>query len=110
MKRKKILNHFADYYSAIFVDEAQDIGEEPKYVLKALDKLGLKYTLYGLIQKQDVKGLGQFRAIIDEIAEVNYIPDCHRYAQMHLDFIQFILASVSERQIALILRITLKRV
>lgn len=98
MKRKKILNHFADYCAAIFVDEAQDIGEEAKYVLKALDKVGVEIYLYG-DPKQDVKGLGQFRAIIDEIAEVNYIPDCHRCPQMHLD-LSNLLASVSERQIA----------
>ena len=96
--RKKLINHFADYCAVIFVDEAQDINEDVRLILEALDKSGVDIILYG-DPKQDVKGLGQFRKIIEDTAEVNYISECHRCPQSHLNLSNS-LASAEERQIA----------
>ncbi len=82
--RKKILACFSDYCAAIFVDEAQDIGQDAKLVLEALEQSGVEIILYG-DPKQDVKGLGKFQEIIENTPSVNYIPECHRCPQIHLD-------------------------
>lgn len=96
--REKILRRFSDYCGAIFVDEAQDIGEDVRHILESLDKVGVEVVLYG-DPKQDVKGLGQFRSIIDNTSDVNYIPDCHRCPQLHLN-LSNTLAPENEQQIA----------
>lgn len=96
--RKEILKRFSNYCAAIFVDEAQDINEDVKNILESLDAIDINIILYG-DPKQDVKGLEQFRAIINETNEVNYIPDCYRCPQIHLN-LSNILAPDSEKQIA----------
>ena len=97
--RQKLLRYFSDYCAAIFVDEAQDINEEIKIILEALDRAGNTIILYG-DPKQDVKGLGCFRQIIDDnMAAVNYIPYCFRCPQKHLD-LSNMLAPELEKQIA----------
>ena len=52
--RKKLLNHFAEYCAAIFVDEAQDINKDIKHILEALNQAGINVFLYG-DPKQDVR-------------------------------------------------------
>lgn len=96
--RQKLISHFAGYCAVIFVDEAQDISEDVRLILEALDKFGVDIILYG-DPKQDVKGLGQFRKIIDGTTEVNYISECHRCPQSHLELSNS-LASAEEQQIA----------
>ncbi len=64
--RKKLLARFSDYCAAIFVDEAQDISQDVKIILEALEQFGVQIILYG-DPKQDVKGLGMFREIIENI-------------------------------------------
>ena len=61
--RKKLLARFSDYCTAIFVDEAQDIDQDVKLILEALEQAGVQIILYG-DPKQDVKGLGEFRKIL----------------------------------------------
>ena len=94
--RKKILARFSDYCAAIFVDEAQDIGQDVKLILEALEQSGVQIFLYG-DPKQDVKGLGEFRKIIESTPNVNYIPECHRCPHKHLN-LSNILASEAEKQ------------
>lgn len=96
--RRIILNRFSNYCEAIYVDEAQDISEDVRLILESFDKVGVKIILYG-DPKQDVKGTGQFKEIIDMTPDVNFISVCHRCPQKHLD-ISNTLASVSEQQIA----------
>lgn len=96
--RQKILERFSSCCEAIYVDEAQDISEDVRFILESLDKAGITITLYG-DPKQDIKGAGNFRAIIDSAVDVNYISICHRCPQMHLD-ISNTLAVESEQQIA----------
>ena len=81
--RKKLLARFSNYCAAIFVDEAQDIGQDVKIILEALEQSGVDIILYG-DPKQDVKGLGKFREIIDNSPSVNYISECHRCPEKHL--------------------------
>jgi len=94
--RKKLLSRFSDYCAAIFVDEAQDIGADVKLILEALEQSGVEIILYG-DPKQDVKGLGKFQEIIENTSNVNYISECHRCPQKHLN-ISNTLASVTEQQ------------
>ena len=94
--RKQILHRFSDYCRAIFVDEAQDIDKDMRFVLESLEREGVEIILYG-DPKQDVKGYGQFRKIIDETEDVNYISECHRCPQRHL-LLSNILASKEEKQ------------
>ena len=96
--RKKILSRFAAYCDCIYVDEAQDIGEDVKLILEALDHEGIKIILYG-DPKQDVRGLGYYRKIIDATLDVKYISDCYRCPQKHLD-LSNTLASEPEQQTA----------
>ena len=96
--RKKILSRFKNYCAAIYVDEAQDISEDVRLILESLDNEGVDIVLFG-DPKQDVKGLGQFRQIIEANSGVNYISICHRCPQKHLD-ISNTLASVFEQQVA----------
>lgn len=96
--RARILKRFSDYCAAIYVDEAQDIGEDVRHILEALDAAGVKMVLCG-DPKQDVRGLGQFREIIKKTDGVNYIVECHRCPQKHLNLSNR-LASETERQIA----------
>ncbi len=96
--RKKILERFSEYCAVIFVDEAQDINKDMKNILCALEKAGIAIILYG-DPKQDVKGLNQFKALIDETGDITYIPDCYRCPQIHLN-ISNTLACDSEKQTA----------
>ena len=94
--RKKLMARFSEYCAAIFVDEAQDISQDIKLVLEALEKSGVEIILYG-DPKQDVKGLGKFREIIENTLSVNYISECHRCPQKHLN-LSNLLASEAEKQ------------
>ena len=96
--RKKLLNYFAAYCAAIFVDEAQDISEDIKHILEALNQTGIDIVLYG-DPKQDVKGLGCFKEIIANTSEVHYISDCYRCPQIHLD-LSNTLAADTQQQVA----------
>lgn len=96
--RRKILSFFSTYCAAIFVDEAQDINEDIKHIIESLDAAGIRIVLYG-DPKQDVKGTGCFRGIIDNIDSVSYISTCHRCPQRHLN-LSNTLASEQEKQIA----------
>lgn len=96
--RKRVLSHFNSYCAAIYVDEAQDISEDIHIILSALEDSGAEIILYG-DPKQDVKGYGRFRQIIDNASDVHYIPDCHRCPQVHLD-VSNTLASDNEKQVA----------
>ena len=94
----KLLNHFARYCAAIFVDEAQDISKDIKHILEALNHAGIDIVLYG-DPKQDVKGLGCFKEIIDNSTDVRYIPDCFRCPQIHLN-LSNTLAADTQQQVA----------
>lgn len=96
--REKILTRFKNYCAAIFVDEAQDISEDISIILNCLDKIGIEIILYG-DPKQDVKGFGSFRQMINSTNDVIYISDCHRCPQKHLD-LSNTLAPDPEKQIA----------
>lgn len=94
--RNKILERFSRYCAAIYVDEAQDIDDNVRLILEAFDNQGIPVFLYG-DPKQDVKGLGQFRMIIDHTADTEYIENCHRCPQKHLN-LSNTLAPKSEQQ------------
>lgn len=96
--REEILKRFFSYCSVIFVDEAQDICEDVRIILESLDKVGVRIVLYG-DPKQDVKGSGQFREIIEANTNVDYISDCYRCPQKHLN-ISNTITSKAEWQIA----------
>lgn len=96
--RKRVLSRFASYCSAIYLDEAQDINADITKVVCAFDNAGIDIVLYG-DPKQDVKGFGCFQGLIDGTQDVEYIPDCYRCPQIHLDFSNK-LASHSEKQVA----------
>lgn len=96
--RARILKRFSDYCVAIYVDEAQDISEDVRHILEALDAAGVEMILCG-DPKQDIKGLGQFREIIKKTDDVNYIAECHRCPQKHLNLSNR-LAPEAERQVA----------
>jgi len=94
--RRKVLSQFSTYCNAIYVDEAQDIDENMRHVIEALDKTGVAVFLYG-DPKQDVRGFGQYGELIRQNPDVRYIKDCFRCPQRHLD-ISNMLAPVEERQ------------
>lgn len=96
--RQRIIERFTGYCACIYVDEAQDINEDVRFVLEALDRAGIPIIMYG-DPKQDVKGLGQFDIIIKDSIDVNYIPECHRCPQKHLN-ISNTLAKDVEKQVA----------
>lgn len=96
--RERILARFNDYCSAIYVDEAQDINKDIYDVLSSLENAGVEIVLYG-DPKQDVKGYGCFRRIIDESSDVHYYSDCYRCPQAHLDLSNE-LAPPNEKQVA----------
>ena len=75
--RQEILKRFKNYCAAIFVDEAQDIDEDINIILECLDKSGIEIILYG-DPKQDVKGKGCFRHIIECSKDTTYISTCYR--------------------------------
>lgn len=95
--RKKLLAQFSDYCAAIFVDEAQDIGQDVKIILEALEQSGVEIILYG-DPKQDVKGLGKFREIIDNSPSVNYVPECHRCPEKHLRLSNMLAPKAEQQQ------------
>ena len=78
--RKKVLSFISDYCAAIFIDEAQDIDDDVKLIIEALDKAGISIFLYG-DPKQDVKGFGNYRALINNAQSVHYDSCCHRCPQ-----------------------------
>ncbi len=95
--RAKVLAMFAGYCHKIIVDEAQDIDKNTRDVLLALHKAGIDIELCG-DPKQDVKGHGCFRDIIEAFPEdVTYNNECHRCPQQHLQ-ISNRLACVNEQQ------------
>ena len=96
--RKKVLSYFNSYCSAIYVDEAQDISKDIYDVLSALERAGVEIILYG-DPKQDVKGFGYFRQIIDKSSDVHYFSDCYRCPQIHLN-LSNTLAQKDEKQVA----------
>ena len=96
--RENVLSNFKKYCAAIFVDEAQDISNDIKSVFHALDKAGIEIHLYG-DPKQDIKGFGCFREIIDSEQSVTYINNCYRCPQVHLN-LSNTLANKDEVQVA----------
>lgn len=96
--REKVMSLFNSYCSAIYVDEAQDINEDIYTILSALEHAGVEIILYG-DPKQDVKGFGCFRQIIDKSSDVHYFSDCYRCPQIHLD-LSNTLAQKDEKQVA----------
>lgn len=96
--RQRVLSQFSNYCAAIFVDEAQDISEDISKILCALDKAGIDVILCG-DPKQDVKGYGSFRKIIEGTENVTYISECHRCPQKHLN-LSNMLATDLEQQVA----------
>ncbi|MCH4039171.1 MAG: UvrD-helicase domain-containing protein [Lachnospiraceae bacterium] len=97
-KRRRILNGFSEYCYEIFVDEAQDINDDLLTIFKALENAGVNIILYG-DPKQDIKGTGCFRQLIEEAEEVKYLSECHRCPQIHLDLSNTIAAE-QEQQVA----------
>lgn len=96
-KRKVILDSFAQYCGKIYVDEAQDINGDVQEILLALDGLGINIELYG-DPKQDLRGNGCFRALIDTFKEnVTYWPRCYRCPAKHLK-VSNSLISTEEQQ------------
>ena len=96
--RNRLLEQFQNYCAAIFIDEAQDISKDVFHIIEALDKRGVPIILYG-DPKQDIKGYGYFRSLIEKTSDVTYISECHRCPQKHLD-LSNTLAPTEERQIA----------
>lgn len=96
--RRNVMEWFCSYCVAIFVDEAQDIDEDINAILNVLDAIGIEIILYG-DPKQDVKGFGCFRQIIENAKEISYISNCYRCPQKHLD-LSNLLASKLEKQVA----------
>ena len=92
------MSHFNSYCSAIYVDEAQDINEDIYAILSDLEHAGVEIILYG-DPKQDVKGFGCFRQIIDKSSDMHYFPDGYRCPQVHLD-LSNTLAQKNEKQVA----------
>ena len=72
--------------------------ENVRHVLESLDAAGIEIILYG-DPEQDVKGLWEFREIIDKTDGVNYIAECHRCPRKHLN-LSNLLACDSEKQVA----------
>lgn len=96
--RKKLLDGFSDYCAALFLDEAQDIDHDVKLILDGLEQSGVEIILYG-DPKQDVKGFGEFRKIIDSRPEdVIYISECHRCPQIHLNLSNLLAPEPEEQQ------------
>lgn len=95
--RKKVLTQFANYCAAIFVDEAQDIGGDIKLILESLEQAGVEIILYG-DPKQDVKGLGKFKEIIESEADTMYIPECYRCPQKHLSLSNTLASNLEKQQ------------
>lgn len=96
--RDRIISELSNYCASIFIDEAQDIGNEEKCILETLDKNNVPIILYG-DPKQDIKGLRCFKEIIDNTEVVNYISDCHRCPQKHLN-ISNLFCPDPEKQLA----------
>ena len=96
--RKNTLRYFSEYCAAIFVDEAQDISVDIMHVLEALDQAGIEIILYG-DPKQDVKGYGCFKRIIDKTKDVQYVSECYRCPQKHLK-LSNMLAADEQQQVA----------
>lgn len=96
--RKNVLSFISNYCAAIFVDEAQDIDDDVKLILEALDKIGIPVYLYG-DPKQDVKGHGNYRFMINNAQMVHYDSSCHRCPQKHLR-LSNTLACKEEKQVA----------
>lgn len=67
-------------------------------ILSALERAGIEIILYG-DPKQDVKGYGCFRQIIDSSSDVHYYSECYRCPQIHLN-LSNILACQNEKQAA----------
>lgn len=95
--RKVILNEFKKYCGCIFIDEAQDIDENVLEIIKRFNELGIDIEIMG-DPKQDLKGFGCLRKLMELLPQnVEYIKECHRCPQLHLD-ISNLLLSDNEKQ------------
>lgn len=97
-KRKKILYFFSQYCQKIYIDEAQDIDEDMMRIFKSLDDAGINVEMFG-DPKQDIKGYGCFRLLINDNESPDYIIESHRCPSNHL-LLSNILAPEPEKQFA----------
>lgn len=95
--RKIIHKEFIKYCGAIYIDEAQDIDENILKILKQFNDMGLVLEIVG-DPKQDLKGFGNLRKLVELYPQnVEYITECYRCPQIHLDISNRLLAE-SEKQ------------
>lgn len=95
--RKVIQKEFAKYCGAIYIDEAQDIDNNVFEILVQLNNMGIALEIMG-DPKQDLKGFGNLRKLVDIYPQnVEYITECHRCPQMHLDISNTLIAD-NEKQ------------
>lgn len=95
--RKVIQKEFAKYCGAIYIDEAQDIDNNVFEILIQLNNMGISLEIMG-DPKQDLKGFGNLRKLVDFYPQnVQYITECHRCPQMHLDISNTLIAD-NEKQ------------
>lgn len=97
-KRQEVLNRFLRYCCKIYVDESQDIDKHIMAIFIALEKAGVDIELFG-DPKQDVKGYGCYRDLINSSNDVTYISECHRCPQKHLQ-LSNLFAEKEEKQAA----------
>lgn len=97
-KRNHVLNSMKMYCHSILVDEAQDISEDIKTVIDCLDSIGIEMILYG-DPKQDIRGGGHFQKLVESNPNPNYIQECFRCPQIHLN-ISNTLADKEQQQFA----------
>ena len=97
-KRKKILYFFSQYCQKIYIDEAQDIDDDMMCIFKSLDDVGINVEMFG-DPKQDIKGYGCFRLLINDNKSPDYIIESHRCPSKHL-LLSNILAPEPEKQFA----------
>lgn len=95
--RKVVQKEFIKYCGAIFIDEAQDIDNNVFEIVKQFNAMGIALEIMG-DPKQDLKGFGNLRKLVDIYPQsVEYITECHRCPQIHLDVSNKLIAD-SERQ------------
>lgn len=95
--RKVIQKEFIKYCGEIFIDEAQDIDNNVFEIVKQFNAMGIALEIMG-DPKQDLKGFGNLRKLVDVYPQnVEYITECHRCPQIHLDVSNKLIAD-SEKQ------------
>lgn len=95
--REVVQKEFTKYCGAIFIDEAQDIDNNVFEILKQLNNMEIALEIMG-DPKQDLKGFGNLRKLVDVYPQsVEYVRECHRCPQIHLDVSNKLIAD-SERQ------------